>query len=132
MSDSSITKAANAISSIPFDGKDFMLWKIKFLAYMAGQGWDKALQPTPDASVSLTAGAMGTMSINDAADALVKEIKTIGEIKPKVYALLVNSLHNNVLALLLRLPPVTHMFCGVHCSNTMSETQWQASMLHVL
>ena len=31
--------SSNSFTLIPFDGKDFALWKIKAAAYVAGRGW---------------------------------------------------------------------------------------------
>jgi hypothetical protein len=38
----SSTVSSSAIITIPFNGKDFPLWKIKVVAYINGQGWSKA------------------------------------------------------------------------------------------
>ena len=45
------SSVSTSITTIPFNGKDFPLWKIKVQAYIGGQGWTKvisALKPDPN------------------------------------------------------------------------------------
>ena len=70
------SSVSSSITTIPFNGKDFPLWKIKVQAYIGGQGWTKVIsalvKPDPD----------------DKKDD-----------EPKVFAFLVNSLSYSVLSL---------------------------------
>jgi hypothetical protein len=80
---------ASRISIIPFDGKDFPLWKIKVQAYMAGQGWSSAIKKESEIKAEIAAAGKD-------ADAYTRRL---AESQPKVYALLVNSLSNDILSL---------------------------------
>ncbi len=68
--------SSKSVSIIPFDGKDFGLWKLKVKATLKGQGWYHVLDP----------------------DAKIKREHKDDD-KPKVYAFLVNCLSNSVLSL---------------------------------
>jgi hypothetical protein len=39
----SLSGSNSSITLIPFDGKDFALWKIKVLAYIDGRGWSASI-----------------------------------------------------------------------------------------
>jgi hypothetical protein len=80
---------SSRISVIPFDGKDFPLWKIKVQAYMAGQGWSNSIKKESEIKAEIAAAGKD-------ADIYTQRL---AECKPKVYALLVNSLSNDILSL---------------------------------
>lgn len=74
--------SSSSISLIPFDGKDFALWKIKAVAYIGGRGWTDAIMD-PKYVSKMEADEKQQHSQN----------------KSKVYAFLVNSLSYNILSL---------------------------------
>ena len=78
--------SSSSMSLIPFDGRDFALWKIKASAYLGGRGWSDV--------VILSNAAIPVAKIE------TEESKQkISENKSKAYAFLVNSLSNNILSL---------------------------------
>jgi hypothetical protein len=42
----SVASSSKTVSIIPFDGKDFALWKLKVKATLKGQGWYGVLEPS--------------------------------------------------------------------------------------
>ena len=70
------SSVSTSITTIPFNGKDFPLWKLKVQAYIGGQGWSKVIFDVKP----------------DPADYKKEE-------EPKVFAFLVNSLSYSVLSL---------------------------------
>src|SRR5437868_6638679 len=86
--------SSTSIYILPFNGKDYSLWKIKVLAHINGQGWSSVIDnPKPITPLPIASSTGPALPLAEA------EQKKWQEIAPKVYAFLVTSLSNDVLSL---------------------------------
>src|SRR5438132_568788 len=89
--------SSTSIYVIPFNGKEYSLWKIKVLAHINGQGWSLVIN---HAKPTISHPLVSSSSTGPAAAVLPSaEQKSWEDIAPKVYAFLVTSLTNDVLSL---------------------------------
>jgi hypothetical protein len=84
-----MSASSNYITLIPFDGKDFPVWKIKVCAYIGGRGWSDIV--TADSKI-----VSPTVTVTD--DGTEQKV-VLSDSQLQANAFLVNSLSNNILSL---------------------------------